>query len=139
MHAMTLPAVASITAGVLIIIQLGLMLVAAQNRRRARQSLGDGSDAALLRAVRRHGNFAENAAIFLVALALVEMLGAQRWLVAAAAVVFVVGRAAHAIGLSQANTVNGWRIAGIFATVAAGLTVGVRLIQLGLAHLPPGT
>src|SRR5579872_5983750 len=127
MNTLTMPVIASITAGVLIIVQLGLMLVVAQNRRRAGQSLGDGADAALLRAVRRHGNFAENAAIFLVALALAEMMGAQRWLVATAAAIFVVGRALHAVGLSQANTVNVWRIGGIVATVAAGLTLGVRL------------
>jgi uncharacterized membrane protein YecN with MAPEG domain len=135
MSTLALPVVASITVGILIIVQLALMLVVVQNRRRARQSLGDGSDAALLRAVRRHGNFAENAAIFLVALALTEMMGAQRWFVATAAVVFILGRAAHAIGLSMANTVNVWRVGGIFATVAAGLTLGVQLIQMGVAHL----
>ena len=36
-------------------------------RRRVRQSLGEGTDPALIRAVRRHGNFAENAAIFVAA------------------------------------------------------------------------
>lgn len=137
MGVLTMPVIASITAGVLIIAQLGLMLAAAQNRRRARQSLGDGTDAALLRAVRRHGNFAENAAIFVVALALAEMMGAQRWFVAALAALFIVGRISHAVGLSMANTVNNWRIAGIFATVTAGVVLGVRLILIGASHLGP--
>jgi uncharacterized membrane protein YecN with MAPEG domain len=135
MNTVTLPVIASIAAGVLIVAQMGLMLVVAQTRRRVRQSLGEGADASLLRAVRRHGNLAENAAIFVVALALAEMMGAQRWFVAALAIVFVLGRLAHAVGLSMANTVNAWRIAGIVATVAAGGTLGVRLILLGAGHL----
>ena len=85
--------------------------------------------------MRRHGNFAENAAIFVVSLALVEMLGAPRWFVAGLAALFVVGRVVHAIGLSQTNTVNPWRVAGVIATVAAGLILGLRLATMGVALL----
>jgi hypothetical protein len=135
MQTVTLPVVSAITAGVLIIAQLGLMIATILVRRRVRQSLGEAGDPALTRAVRRHGNFAENAAIFIAALALLEMMGAVRWFVAGLAALFVLGRVLHAIGLSQAKTVNLWRVGGIFATVTAGLTLGVRLMTLGFARL----
>ena len=135
MQAVTSPVVSAVTAGVLIIAQLGLMIATILVRRRVRQSLGEAGDPALTRAVRRHGNFAENAAIFVAALALLEMMGALRLFVAGLAALFVLGRILHAIGLSQTNTVNFWRVSGIFATVAAGLTLGVRLVTLGLSHL----
>ncbi len=129
------PVVSSITAGVLILAQMVLLWATVLVRRRVRQSLGEAGDPALTRAVRRHGNFAENAAIFVVSLALVEMLGAPRWFVAGLAALFVVGRVVHAIGLSQTNTVNPWRVAGVIATVAAGLILGLRLVTLGLTWL----
>jgi hypothetical protein len=135
MQTVTLPVVSAITAGVLIIAQLGLMIATILVRRRVRQSLGEAGDPALTRAVRRHGNFAENAAIFIAALALLEMMGAVRWFVAGLAALFVLGRVLHAIGLSQAKTVNLWRVGGIFATVTAGLALGVRLVTLGVARL----
>jgi len=126
------PVVSAITAGALIIGQMGLLFAVAGQRRRSQQALGEGTDPALVRAVRRHGNYAENAAVFVVALALLEMLGAQRWFVAALAAVFVAGRVAHAIGMSMPNTVNPFRIGGVFATIGAGLVLGVRLVWLGV-------
>ena len=136
MHpSLTAPVVSALTAGVLIIAQMALLLTVIGTRRRVRQSLGEAGDPALTRAVRRHGNFAENAAIFVVSLALLEMLGAPRLYVVPAAALFVIGRVLHAIGLSQTNTVNLWRVAGVFATVLAGLLVGVRLIMLGVTWL----
>jgi uncharacterized protein len=130
-----LPVVSSLTAGVLILAQMVLLWATVLVRRRVRQSLGEAGDPALTRAVRRHGNFAENAAIFVVSLALVEMLGAPRWFVAGLAALFVIGRVVHAIGLSQTNTVNPWRVAGVIATVAAGLILGLRLVTMGVTLL----
>ena len=135
MQSLAPPVVSAITAGVLIVAQMALLWATVLVRRRVRQSLGEAGDPALTRAVRRHGNFAENAAIFVACLALAEMLGAARWFVAALAALFVLGRIVHAIGLSQTNTVNPWRVGGVFATITAGLILGVRLVMLGVAHL----
>ena len=135
MPTLALPVVSAITGGLLIIGQMGLMLSVALTRRRRGQSLGDGGDPAMTRVMRRHGNYAENAAIFVASLSLLEMMGGARLFVAALAAVFIAGRVLHAIGLSQANTVNGWRIAGVFATVVAGVTLGLRLVTLGVGHL----
>ena len=134
MQTIALPVISAITAGVLIIGQAALLLTVVQRRRSSRQALGDG-DATLQRLVRRHGNYAENAAIFVASLALLEMMGAARPFVIGLAALFIVGRLLHAIGLSRPNTVNAWRIAGVFATVAVGVVMGVRLVTLGVSHL----
>src|SRR5215472_10460877 len=135
MSALVSPTVSALAAGVLIVGQTGLALAVVGARRRAGQSLGEGGDPALLRAIRRHGNYAENAAIFVVCLALLEMLGAARWFVAALAVLFIVGRVLHAIGLSRPATSNPWRAAGALATALAGFGVGVRLVLLAASQL----
>jgi len=134
MQSVVLPVISAITAGVLIIGQAGLLVAVAQRRRASRQALGDG-DTTLQRLVRRHGNFAENAAIFVASLALLEMMGAARPFVIGLAALFIVGRLLHAIGLSRPDTVNGWRIAGVFATVTVAVVMGVRLVTLGVSHL----
>ncbi len=135
MQTVTLPVISAITAGVLIIAQMGLMLSVALTRIRTRRSLGEGEDAALLARVRRHGNFAENAAVFVASLTLLEMFGAGRPLLVGLALLFVAGRTLHAIGLSMPKTNNVWRVTGVFATVAAAVGVGMQLITLGLRHL----
>ena len=134
MQTIALPVISAITAGVLIIGQAALLLTVVQRRRSSRQALGDG-DATLQRLVRRHGNYAENAAIFVASLALLEMMGAARPFVIGLAALFIVGRLLHVIGLSRPNTVNAWRIAGVFATIAVGVVMGVRLVTLGVSHL----
>ncbi|MFI4934190.1 MAG: MAPEG family protein [Caulobacterales bacterium] len=135
MTTLTTPVISSITAGVLIILQMALMLAVARLRGPARQSLGDGGNPVLLAAMRRHGNLAENAAMFVAALTLMELMGAARWYVLAVAGVFLAARISHAIGLSLKDTVNPWRIAGAIGTVTAGVALGGRLILIAVAHL----
>ena len=138
MTAIHLPVISAITAGVLIIIQMLLMLATAFTRRRTRQSLGDGGDATMLRAVRRHGNFAENAALFVAGFALFEMLGGLPQVVAAMCAIFVVGRISHIIALSQTNTLGPLRFGAVISTAGVGFFLGVRLILLAapLIHVP---
>jgi uncharacterized membrane protein YecN with MAPEG domain len=135
MHTVALPVVSAITAGALLIGQMVLALAVVAVRRRSGPSLGDGGNPALTAAIRRHGNYAENAAIFVAGLALLEMMGAVRPFVIGLAALFIAGRIAHAIGLSLPKTLNVWRIGGVFATVAACVTLGVRLITLAAGLL----
>ncbi len=135
MTSLSAPLVSAATAGVLIIIQMALVLTVALVRRRDKQSLGDGGNADLLRATRRHGNFAENAAIFVIALALFEMISAERRTAEIYAGIFILGRLAHAVGLSMENTSNLPRVLGIVATVGVCVVLGVRLVMLGLPLL----
>jgi uncharacterized protein len=132
---MPIPFVSVATAGVLLLIQMLLTATVVMARRSNKQSLGDGGNADVLRAMRRHGNFAENAAIFVAALTLFELSGAHRTTVEMFAAIFVVGRISHAIALTMKNTVNIFRIAGIAATIGVGLVLGVRLLMIALPQL----
>jgi uncharacterized membrane protein YecN with MAPEG domain len=131
----TPPIVSALTAGILIAMQMALMVGVILARRRNRQSLGDGGKQNVLQAVRRHGNFAENAALFVAGFALLEMMGGNRASLEILCVVFVLGRISHAIGLSMANALNWFRFAGIGATIVAGVSLGVRLVQIALVQL----
>jgi uncharacterized membrane protein YecN with MAPEG domain len=136
MHNLTLPVISAFTAGILIILQILLLAAVALARRRNRQSLGDGDNPDLRRAIRRHGNLAENAALFIAGFALLEMLGAPPATLEILCALFVLGRISHAVGLSLQNTVNPLRVGGVVLTVGVGLTLGVRLIQLALPLIP---
>ena len=125
------PLVTAMAAGVLLLLQTLLMLTAALVRRGSGQALGDTAQhAGLTRAVRRHGNLAENAAIFLIGSALFEMLGAPTLWVEALCGAFVLARLLHAFGLSLKNTANLFRVVGVVATVAIDVTLAVALIRL---------
>lgn len=137
MPGLTPPIISALTAGVLLIFQIFLLLLVVLSRGSNRQSLGSGSSPGLERAVRRHGNLAENAAIFIAAFALFEMLGGNRENLEVMCAIFLVGRLSHAIGLSMTRTVNPFRIAGIVATVGVGVTLGLRLISLALPLAQP--
>jgi uncharacterized membrane protein YecN with MAPEG domain len=136
MPTITPPVVTALTASVLLVLQTVLMFMAANLRRSSQNAIGGEAGAPeLLRAVRRHGNLAENAAIFLVGLAVAEMLGGAPLWVKALAAIFVVSRLAHAIGLSQVNTVNALRIAGVIGTAFAAIALAVRLSVLAIGRL----
>jgi uncharacterized membrane protein YecN with MAPEG domain len=129
------PIVSAFTAGLIMVMQMALLFSVVRARRRARQSIGDGGNQQLLLAIRRHGNFAENAGIFIACLTLLEITGgAGAWLVILS-VGFVLGRISHVIGLSLKQTVNPFRITGITLTVATGVALGLRLMMLALPHL----
>jgi uncharacterized membrane protein YecN with MAPEG domain len=131
----TPPIISGLTAGVLLAMQLVLMFMVSSQRVKNQQSLGDGDNPALLQAVRRHGNFAENAAIFIAAVALLELLGDSRLEVEILCAAFVVGRLLHAIGMSVRKTVNRWRFFGTIIFALAGFVVAGRLVLLGIAAL----
>ena len=123
-----LPLVSAVTAGILIIMQMILTIAVVRARIGNRQSLGHGGHAELERAIRRHGNFAENAAIFIAGFTLLELIGASRWSLTIMCGVFVLGRISHIVGLSLPTSVNAFRRIGIVATVLIGFALGVRLI-----------
>ncbi|OYX46220.1 MAG: hypothetical protein B7Y90_16605 [Alphaproteobacteria bacterium 32-64-14] len=138
MPPLSAPIVSAATAGVLLIIQMLLLFAVVVVRRRDKQSLGDGGNVDLLRATRRHGNFAENAAIFVVALALFEIVSGERMTTEIYAGIFIAGRVLHAIGLSLKNTSNLARVLGVVATAGVSVVLGVRLIMLCLPLLQAG-
>ena len=129
------PVVSALTAGVLIVLQMVLLLSVVVARQSRRQSLGDGGDRDLQRAVRRHGNLAENAGIFIAGFTLLELLGVGRFRLELLCGAFILGRISHAVGLSLERTANPFRAAGAFLTVAVGLALGLWLIRRTLPYL----
>jgi uncharacterized membrane protein YecN with MAPEG domain len=134
MHTVNLPVVTALTAGILIFVQMALMLSVVVARRRNRQALSDGGHPDLLQAIRRHGNFAENAAIFIAGFALLELMGGDRSGIEIMSAIFVAGRLSHAVGLSLQPPVNIYRTAGIVSTALVGFALAVRLVLIALAN-----
>ena len=135
MIAITPPIVTAIAAGVLILLQTGLGLAVTLVRRRMKQSLGDGGNAELLAAIRRHGNLAENAALFIAGLGLLEMLGGLRLFVELLAGLFILARISHAVGMSLKPPLNLLRVGGVVVTVGVALTLSWRLLALSIPLL----
>jgi uncharacterized membrane protein YecN with MAPEG domain len=135
MHAVTLPVIAALTAGILIFLQMALMIGVILARRRNRQSLSDGGHPDLLQAIRRHGNFAENAAIFIAGFGLLELMGGDRLGIEIMCAIFVLGRLSHALGLTLQPPFNVFRSAGVVLTVLVGIALAVRLVSIALQNL----
>jgi hypothetical protein len=118
--------------------QMALMYSVVLARRRNRQSIGDGGQQDMLLAIRRHGNFAENAAMFVAGFSLLELMGGGRIGLAVMCACFVLARISHVIGLSMpGKTVNPLRVGGVAVTIFVGVTLGVRLIGTALPYLVP--
>ncbi|WP_298335359.1 MAPEG family protein [uncultured Erythrobacter sp.] len=95
-----LPLYAAMLGAFLIVLQVALMLRVGLHRSKG-QFIGIGDDRDLERKVRRHGNLAENSGLFLVVIALFEMIVGQTTYVAAVCIVFAIARILHAAGFSS--------------------------------------
>ena len=98
-------------------------------RRGKRIGVGHGQDRDLQRAVRVHGNYAENVPFALAALILLGQTGAPVWPVHFVGVLMIVGRIAHAIGLTQSPGSSIGRVAGMVLTQAALLIGAIVLLM----------
>ena len=134
---MQFPIIAATTAGILLVMQQTLMLSVGMYRGKVKQGTGYGEDLTLERLGRRHGNLAENAAIFIATLALLELLVGGTSIVLGLAIAFVAGRVAHMIGFSSlagSHLKEGskmfivLRAAGATTTAIVGLATGLYLI-----------
>ena len=116
----------------LMIMQMVLMGMVIKQRVTSNVLIGDG-DEALLKTIRVHGNFVENAPIFLVGLALIEVLVASNTWVLVMGSVFLLGRVLHAVGMSITTGPSIMRAAGALAsllvTVVAACYLGYAILQ----------
>jgi uncharacterized membrane protein YecN with MAPEG domain len=128
---MTLPIISAYAAAILGIFQVALMMTVGLARQKAGISLGDGGDDAMLMRIRRHGNFTENAPIFLILLAFLETAGAATLIVEGFAVLFILARLSHAFALSGPNKPLPARAFGAFGTIISIVgTAGTLIWQL---------
>jgi len=123
---------AMIHAALLMFMVIGLAILVIRQRRRASVGIGDGGDKALGRAIRAHGNFTEYAPFAIGAYVLLALGGASAALIHTLGVVFLVGRVAHAAGLSHHEGASVGRGIGVATTFAVLAVAGVRLLTLAL-------
>lgn len=140
---MPLPITAATVAAIILILQMVLMVLAGAHRAKTGIGVGDSSDDGvdqdLVRKVRRHGNLAENSALFIVALALAELVGAPANVVMGFGGVFIIARLSHALAFSSLAGSHGAegsklftlaRIIGAFGTFLSGVGLGGYLLYL---------
>lgn len=130
---MAYPYIAALVGAFLYILQQGLMMNTGSYRGKAGIGVGFGDDRHLERKIRRHGNLAENAAIFIAVLALTEMLVGTGPAVIAFGAVFALARVSHAFAFNSLGgsheKIEGTRkylIARMLGAVFSGLT-GIAL------------
>jgi len=113
--------------GALFIIKLALNVV--HLRRQYRVSIGDGGVSDLQLAIRIHGNAVEYIPLALLLLVVMEMNGADIWIVHLLGLFFFFGRLLHAHGLRSRTQL--WRRNGMLLTLIslAGMII-VNLIFL---------
>lgn len=95
---MILPVSATVAA-ICAIMMLITAVDTVRHRMRLGAAFGDKGDAALVSSSRAHGNLAEHAPIVILMLAFLELAQASHTGLAAVGALFVVGRAAHIMGL----------------------------------------
>lgn len=127
------PAITALYGGLLGLLFLVLCWQVVDHRRKGKVGLGTGGNPDLERAIRVHGNFAEYAPLFLVLLLLAELGGAAAWLLHALGGAFVLGRVAHAWGLSKSGGTSPGRFYGTLVTWIALLVAALLNLWLALA------
>lgn len=107
-------------------------------RRRDQVAFGTGGKPELKRAVRAQGNFAEYAALFLVALAGLAFAREPDWLIHALGISFLVGRILYAWAIAQTATPTGFmpgRALGMMLTWVPLAVAGVMLVMIGVTSI----
>lgn len=126
----------AIFAGVNVLLLVVLAFAVVSARQKHKVSIGDGGNAAVLQAIRAHGNAAEYIPAGLIALFLLAVLEP----VPLAAVQGIggalsLGRLAHAFGLSTRSGISAGRSLGMVLTWLSLLAAGGYLIWAGIAPL----
>jgi len=120
-------------AALLALLFVALSLRAIRLRRGARVAIGDGGDARLARAMRVHANFAEYVPLALLLIFFAESAGTPPLAVHAPCALLLVGRLAHAWGVSQPKEDFRFRVAGMALTFTAIVLAALALLVLTFA------
>lgn len=132
---MTFPVITGYTAAILGAFQIYLMMTVGFARRKSGIAVGNGEDESLLYKIRRHGNLAENASMFLVLLGLLELSGSPERYVLGLAAIFVSARLSHAWALSGPGKSNAARGLGAIGTLV-GVLGTASLLAWQLSMMP---
>lgn len=125
---MLLP-IALTAAGAAALLHIWLSWRVSQVRRTQKILHGDGGSPALLRRMRAHANYVENAVFFLALLILLELAGTgEQWLWAAT-IIFFAARICHAFGM-DGDRLTRLRVAGILGSWLVLVALGAWAIAL---------
>lgn len=123
-------AIAATYVAVILLLGVALSLRVVWLRNTLKVGLGDGGDRRLGRAIRVHGNFSEYAPLIIAVLILLPFLGAKEWLVHLVGLSGLVGRVAHAIGVTRTGGPSIGRIGGMALSFTALITGAIALLVL---------
>ncbi len=121
-------AATALYASLLTVLFLALATGVTLHRARTGISILHGTDMTLALWIRRHGNLAENLPLVLMLMALCEARGLPSPWLHAAGIAVLVGRLAHAAGLSVTNARAPLRIIGGALTQLVLLTMSIYLL-----------
>lgn len=119
---------AALYTGLLILFGIFLQARVIAIRRSRKIGIGDGEDRELARAIRVHGNFAENAPFVLAGLVMLALIGAPAIVIHGVGLLALGGRLAHAQGLSRTAGSSAGRVGGMIMTFAALIITALALI-----------
>jgi len=129
----TAPAAAALWSALLLILMVVLSALVVRKRRGLRIGAGDGGDQGLLQAMRAFGNAAEYIPAGIAVLVLLVVLKASYYLIHVIGLLLVLGRLAHALGLSTSTGVTPGRMVGMILTYIAYLAAAVSLLLFAFA------
>ncbi len=119
---------AALYTGLLILMAIVLQIRVIRHRRSRKIGIGDGQDKDLARAIRVHGNYVENVPFALAGLVMLALIGAPTIVIHGVGLLMIIGRIAHAIGLSQSAGTSLGRVSGMIMTFIALIITAVTLI-----------
>lgn len=92
-------------------------------------SIGDGGNPRLIAAMRAHANYVEYTPFVLVLLGFIEIGVGSAWWLWGVALVYLMGRVAHALGMTTDNPLR-LRMVGTIVTMLTLLGLGVYAVTL---------
>jgi uncharacterized protein len=122
------PHVVPVYAALLALFFLYLSFRVMGERGRSHVSIGAGGSITLERRIRVHGNFAEYVPLALILLAFMEVRGSAGWYLHLLCLALIVGRLAHAIGVSHQPDILPLRATGVALTTAVIVMAALSLI-----------
>ena len=123
----------AIYAAALALFFVGLSVRTLGMRRRLKIGIGDAGNPAMLRAMRVHSNFAEYVPIGLLLMFLASASGARPLLLHFLGLTLLVGRIAHAYGVSQIRENYRFRVVGMSLTFTSIIAASLYLVASALA------
>ena len=124
---MTPPILTAFYAGLCGLFFIWLTFQVVGHRRATRTSLGDGGHDPLNKAIRAHGNAAEQMPLTLLMLGLAEMLGAPALAIHLIGLAFLAGRLMH--GLHFTGHLSGaFRVRGMVTSISATALLAIGLV-----------